>query len=46
LPTVQNLISQAAWFGELATLHPLFVGGPVLAVLAAGWIALRRRRLR
>ncbi|MDB5476056.1 MAG: hypothetical protein JWP49_1567 [Phenylobacterium sp.] len=43
---MHDLISQAAWFGELATLHPLFVGGPILAAVAAGWIALRRRRAR
>jgi hypothetical protein len=43
---VHDLINQASWFGEVATLHPLFVGGPILAALAAGWIAVRRRRFR
>jgi hypothetical protein len=43
---VHDLITQAAWYGELASLHPLFVGAPILAGFAAGWIALRRRRTR
>jgi hypothetical protein len=43
---MHEVIAQAAWFGELAMLHPLFVGAPIVAGLAAGWLALRRRRTR
>jgi hypothetical protein len=43
---MHELITEAAWYGELASLHPLFVGGPMVAGIAAAWIALRRRRTR
>ena len=38
------LIEQAGWYGELASLHPLLVGAPVMVVFAAGWTLIRRRR--
>jgi hypothetical protein len=40
---MHQLMSEAAWLGELASLHPLFVGGPVAAAAAVGWTVLRRR---
>ena len=43
---MHELIARAAWYGELASLHPLFVGAPIVAAVAGGWIALRRRRAR
>jgi hypothetical protein len=40
---VHQLIREAAWFGQIASLHPLFVGGPILVLAGLAWLAVRRR---
>jgi len=40
---VNELMTNAAWYGELATLHPLFVGAPAVAAVVLAWAAFRRR---